>query len=552
MPLLTGTIIDVVARRIFPGKLQIEEGKIASIEETPEASSPHFIIPGFVDAHVHVESSMLIPSEFARLAVCHGTVATISDPHEIANVLGIPGIEFMLENAAQVPFKFCFGAPSCVPATAFETAGATIDAQDIEQLINREDIGYLAEVMNFPGVLAEDPDLLQKIKVTLDAGKVVDGHAPGLRGESASNYAAAGITTDHECFTREEALDKIHCGMKILIREGSAAKNFDALISLLDEFPDQIMFCSDDKHPNDLVRGHINHLALRAIKWGCDPMNVLRACSHNVIRHYNLGVGMLQPNDPADFCVVEDLESFNVVETWIDGQPVAQNGFSLLKSLQPSPINHFEAEAISESALQLRAPSPTTPQEVNVIEVANGQLVTQRRSFTLHPQNGQLLSDPTQDVLKIVVLNRYSPDSPPAIGFVHNFGLQQGAIASSVAHDSHNIIAVGVSDTDISQAINTLIASQGGVALADRDSTRVLPLPVAGLMTHADGYETAQRYEELDTQAKALGSQLDSPYMTLSFCALLVIPQLKLSDLGLFDGTTFAFVDLFAAPQDSD
>lgn len=535
---ISGQIVDVVSNRIFSGTLHIDNGIITKIVEEI-VSEKHYIIPGFVDAHVHVESSMLIPSEFARLAVCHGTVATISDPHEIGNVLGVDGVKYMINNGQKTPFKFHFGAPSCVPATVFETAGAEITVADVKELLALPEIHYLTEMMNFPGVLFDDPIVLAKLQAAKAAGKPIDGHAPGLMGADAEKYINAGITTDHECFTKPEALEKLKYGMKILIREGSAAKNFEELISLLDEYPDKIMFCSDDKHPNDLVEGHINTLAKRAVAKGCNVMNVLRATSYNIIKHYNMNVGLLQENDPADFCVVTDLKDFNVTQTYIDGNVVAENNTTLIPSVQEKLVNNFKCSPITIDQIKVAA----TTTNIKVIEVEDGQLVTKKGTAQLTAVNGYLESDITQDVLKIVVVNRYF-DAPPAVAFVKNYGLQQGALASCVAHDSHNIIAVGVSDTDIVRAINLVVKHKGGVSLANGTEELVLPLPVAGIMSEKDGYNVAKAYEKLDVRSKELGVKLQAPYMTMSFCALLVIPELKLSDKGLFDGNKFEFTQL--------
>ena len=536
---ISGQIVDVVAKRIFSGTLHLSNGKISKIIEQA-VSETQYIIPGFVDAHVHVESSMLIPSEFARLAVCHGSVATISDPHEIGNVLGVDGVKYMIGNGKKTPFKFHFGAPSCVPATTFETAGAEITATDVKELLALPEIHYLTEMMNFPGVLFDDPVVLTKIQAAKDAGKPIDGHAPGLMGKDVEKYINAGITTDHECFTKNEALEKLKFGMKILIREGSAAKNFDELISLLDEYPDDIMFCSDDKHPNDLVEGHINTLAKRAIAKGCDVMNVLRATSYNIIKHYNMNVGLLQENDPADFCVVDNLTDFNVSQTYIDGVLVAKHNKTLIPSVEEVLVNNFNCSSIKVDQIKV----PSSSENVKVIEVEDGQLITKKGEAILASKTGYLESDISQDVLKIVVVNRYF-DAPPAVAFVKNYGLQQGALASCVAHDSHNIIAVGVSDEDIVKAINLVIEHKGGVSLANGAEELVLPLPVAGIMSEKDGYEVANAYETLDVRSKELGVKLQAPYMTMSFCALLVIPELKLSDKGLFDGNTFEFTELY-------
>ena len=540
MQKITGKVVDIIKRNIFNGVLHIENGKIISIEPKVEVED-QFIIPGFIDAHVHVESSMLIPSEFARLASRHGTVATISDPHEIGNVLGREGVEFMIENGLKTPFKFYFGAPSCVPATTFETAGATIDLDDIEALFNLPNVNYLAEMMNFPGVLNKDPEVIAKIELSKKMGKVVDGHAPGLRGEDAKNYIEAGISTDHECFTIEEALDKLKYGMKIAIREGSAAKNFEALWPLIDSHPDEVMLCSDDKHPNDLAVGHINQLASRAVKKGCNVFNVLCACSLNTIKHYSMDVGLLQEGDKADFCIVNDLESFKVKATFINGEKVAENGETFIKSVNETPINNFHCNIISKEQIQIA--DRNLP--VRVIEVEDGQLVTTETNATLPSSDGFLQSDTTQDVLKLVVVNRYQ-DAKPAISFIKNVGLKSGALASCVAHDSHNIIAVGVTDEEITRAINKIIEEKGGVSLVNGKEEMIVPLPVAGIMSHEDGDKVAIDYEEIDRKSKTMGVTLASPFMTLSFCALLVIPKLKLSDKGLFDGEKLAFVSEYA------
>lgn len=536
---IEGNIVDVVAKRIFKGYIIVENDKIANVVEENN-SSEQYIIPGFIDAHVHVESSMLIPSEFARLAVCHGTVGTISDPHEIGNVLGVDGVKYMINNGKKVPFKFHFGAPSCVPATIFETAGAEITVDGIKELIVMPEINYLAEMMNFPGVLHRDPDVMAKIKATHDAGKVVDGHAPGLRGEDAKRYIEAGISTDHECFTKEEALDKLNYGMKIIIREGSAAKNFNALIPLLDDHADMMMFCSDDKHPNDLAVGHINKLAKRAIEYGCDTMNVLRACSYNPVKHYSMNVGLLQKGDPADFCIVDNLKDFDVVATYINGKKVADGGQTLIDSVSEDVVNNFDCSLITEDQIKIKAES----QNIKVIAVEDGQLITKEFDTNAKTENGFVESDVDNDVLKLLVVNRYF-DAPPAIAFIKNVGLKQGALASSVAHDSHNIIACGTNDTDLVNAINLVIKEKGGVSLAHGAEHRVVGLPVAGLMSNKNGYEIAVDYEQLDLRSKELGVTIKAPYMTLSFCALLVIPELKLSDKGLFDGTTFQFTSVF-------
>jgi adenine deaminase len=551
---IKGNIVDIFSKNIFPGRVFVKDGKITSIEKLSEGQLvSNFILPGFVDAHVHIESSMLVPSEFAKLAVVHGTVATISDPHEITNVCGLEGVEFMITNGKSVPFKFHFGAPSCVPATAFETAGAALNATAVDLLLQKDEINYLSEMMNFPGVLNGEEEVLNKIASAKKYNKPVDGHAPGLRGGQAKKYIDAGISTDHECFTKEEALDKIKYGMKILIREGSAAKNFEALIDLLNDYPEKIMFCSDDKHPDSLVEGHINLLCRRAVAKGIDVFKVLQAACINPVEHYKMNVGLLQEGDMADMIVVENLENFKVLETYVNGELVAEKGVSKVKSEKAELINNFNCVVKQVSDFQF--PISELKMQMEIIEALDGQLITNKIIGTPKITTDGLVSDVENDILKMVVVNRYR-NSPVAKAFVKNFGLKQGAIASSVAHDSHNIIAVGVDDESICRAVNMVIKEKGGVSLTpglpnDRDRLSpegegvkdlILPLPVAGLMSNEDGYKVAESYTAIDKAAKDLGSKLSAPFMTLSFMALLVIPHLKLSDLGLFDGDTFSLL----------
>ena len=537
---VSGQLVDIEERRIFAAEATLADGRIAAIEPVDSAPAT-FLLPGFIDAHVHIESSMLVPTEFARAAVLHGTVATVSDPHEIGNVLGVAGVEYMLKNASQSPLKFYFGAPSCVPATTFETAGATITVAQVEHLLADPRILYLSEMMNFPGILHGDPDCLAKVEAAHKLGKPVDGHAPGLRGEEAARYIAAGITTDHECFTKDEALDKLAAGCKISIREGSAARNFDALASLLGEFPQQTMLCSDDKHPDELLTGHINLLVRRAVAAGIDVFDALRAACLNPIDHYQLGVGRLQVGDPADFIEVDSLTDFNVQRTWIDGALVADQGTTTIPRVELAVVNQFVSTTVEPKQLEV----PAKPGKLQVIEALDGQLITNRIEVAPAISGGSIVSDVDRDVLKLAILNRYRV-APPAIAFIKNFGLQQGAMASSVAHDSHNVIAVGTNDHDLAAAINAVMEANGGLSAVCRqeDTELVLPLPVAGLMATGTCAEVGAAYQELDAAVKRWGSLLRAPYMTLSFMGLLVIPELKLSDLGLFDGGKFEFTPL--------
>jgi adenine deaminase len=542
--IITGNIVDIFNKQIFYGAITVEDGKILSIKTLPtinyQPSAFNYILPGFIDSHVHIESSMLVPSEFAKLAVVHGTVATISDPHEIANVCGMQGVQFMIDNGKTVPFKFHFGAPSCVPATIFETAGAVLNVNDVDALLQSDDIFYLSEMMNFPGVLNADADVLKKIAASKKYNKPVDGHAPGLMGELAKKYLDAGITTDHECFTAAEALDKLKYGMKILIREGSAAKNFDALIDLIHKHYAMMMFCSDDKHPDSLADGHINQLCARAVAKGVDIFKVLQAACINPALHYKMKVGLLREGDTADFIVAEDLKKFKVVQTYIDGELVAENGKSLISSHSAEVLNNFDCseKTISDFGFQISDFTET----VYAIEALDGQLITNKIICTPIKKEGFYESDIANDILKIVVVNRYK-NAPVAKAFIKNFGLKHGAIASSVAHDSHNIVAVGVDDESLMKAVNLVISAHGGVSAVTDNKEMLLALPVAGLMSNEDGYKVAAAYTAIDKMVKEeLGSTLTAPFMTLSFMALLVIPHLKLSDLGLFDGDEFKFV----------
>lgn len=534
-----GKIIDIVNQKIFKGVLTVEGNKITSIKES-DVAEKNYILPGFIDAHIHIESSMLTPAQFARMAVVHGTVATVSDPHEIANVLGIDGVLYMIENGKKVPFKFYFGVPSCVPATSFESSGAFVGLKETEKLLKMKEIKYLSEMMNFHGVLFGDKEIFRKLRLAKKYNKPVDGHAPCITGKDVKKYIRAGITTDHECFSRTETIEKIIYGMKILIREGSAAQSFNDLINLIAVYPDHIMFCSDDKHPDDLKKGHMNELIKRAIKKGYNPITVLRSCIYNPIKHYDLDVGMLQIGDDADFVVIDDLNAFNIQEVYIKGLKVAEKGKSLIPSIKGNAPNKFVAEKLHIEDLQLKAQSDT----IRVIEAIDGQLLTTCSEVKATICNGFVQSDSSRDILKLIVLNRYEL-SKPSIAFIKNFGFKHGAIASSVSHDSHNIIAVGTNDEDMLKAVNMVIANKGGIACANGQKQLQLPLAVGGIMSNEDAFQVARDYELIDLMVKSWGTKLKAPFMTLSFMALLVIPELKLSDKGLFDTKKFSFTSVF-------
>lgn len=541
---ISGQIVDVVNSRIFSGTVEVENGIILNIiEESHSHHHSHIILPGFVDSHVHIESSLLIPTEFARLAVTHGTVASVSDPHEIANVLGVDGVKYMIEVGRKSPFKFYFGAPSCVPATCFETSGATLDSDDIEELLSSDDIKYLAEMMNYPGVLFDDNEVVKKIKSAHRHNKPIDGHAPLLKGDDLKKYCAAGISTDHECSSVEEAKEKISLGMKIQIREGSAANNFNNLISIIKDHPDNVMFCSDDAHPHELINSHINGLVKRAIKLGYNTLDVIKAATLNPVRHYNLEVGLLQKDDAADFIVIDNFNDFNILKTYIKGELIAENGKTLLESVKVDAINNFVADKVTADDFRVIDEG----KDINVIGVIEGELLTEKiivRPTTQTMTQSVLISDVKNDILKIAVINRYD-NKKPAVGFIKGFGLKSGAIASSVAHDSHNIIVIGCDDNSMAMAANMIIENKGGFVVYDNHDKMCLPLPVAGIMTNDDAFKVAEEYLKIKDMAKSLGSELSDPFMTMEFMALLVIPKLKLSDKGLFDCEKFELISLF-------
>ena len=532
---ITGQFVDIPNRRTFPAKITIDAGAIKAIEEVDQADD-HYIMPGFIDAHIHIESSMLVPYEFAKIALTHGTVATVSDPHEIANVMGIEGVQYMIDNASDAKLKFHFGAPSCVPATQYETAGAQIGQEEIQQLMASRDIYYLSEMMNYPGVLANDPTIGHKIASAKKYGKPVDGHAPGLRGKDAEKYIAAGISTDHECVALDEAIDKLSFGMKIIIREGSAAKNFNALHYLIKDYADQLMFCSDDKHPDDLIKGHINQLIVHAIALGYDLYDVLSIGCINPVHHYNMRSGILRIGDPADFILVKDVKSFEVIETYIDGVSVMSHNHTSLEIKHHDIINNFNVLKVDSQSFKVSKDQHGHP----VIKAFEGSLITKKSDLKPSIIDGYLESNIDQDVLKIAVINRYK-EAPLGIGFITGFGITEGAIASTVAHDSHNIICIGTSDEFMLEATNALIQTRGGLAATNSEHHKIIALPIAGLMSPNDAYSISTSYSDLNKFTYSMGCQLSAPFMTLSFMALLVIPNIKISDKGLFDAEQFEF-----------
>jgi adenine deaminase len=536
---IAGNIVDVHTGEIYPGTLIISEGRISDISRE-NTDYETFIIPGFIDSHIHIESSMLTPSEFARISAVHGTVAAVCDPHEIANVLGIRGIDYMIEDARSVPVKFYFSAPSCVPATTLETSGDELSAQKIEELLKRDEILGLGEVMNFPGVINNDPEVMKKIESARKYKKVIDGHAPGLSGNDLKKYAHAGISTNHECLTAEEALENIGEGMIVQIREGSASAILSEMFPLINDHFERFMFCSDDRHPDDLMKAHINEMVKRSLEYGIDIIKVLRVASVNPVTHYGLDVGLLRIGDSADFLEVDNLKDMNILKTYIEGRLVAREGTTLISRRPSKILNNFATHEKSVGDFAI----PSSEGRINVIVAIDGQLITERLITEPRTEGGLVISDTERDILKIAVVNRYR-DAPPAMGFVKNFGLKKGAIASSVAHDSHNIVAVGVTDEDIARAVNLIIGEKGGISAVSCDKNMILPLPIAGIMSD-NTYETvALNYTAMDRFAKAMGSKLTAPFMILSFMSLPVIPEIKITDRGLFDGETFRYIDLF-------
>jgi len=536
--IIESNLIDIHNSEIYPARVTIIEKKIQIIERLNKPADG-FLIPGLIDSHIHIESSMVTPSSFAEQAVSRGTTSVVSDPHEIANVLGIDGVSFMMKNAEIVPLKFWFGAPSCVPATKFESTGGIIDQSDIEELLSNEKIKFLAEMMNFPGVINDDTEVHNKLRAALKAGKPIDGHAPGLTGNDLKKYVESGITTDHECTSLREALEKIELGMKILIREGSAARNLSELKSLISTHPDMVMLCSDDLHPETLMGGHIDRLIIELLKEGFDLFKVIRSCTLNPVKHYSLDAGLLRAGDPADFVVLSNYMNMDILETWIDGEKVFEKGRTLFTYSSSNVVNNFKSSAITEDQLKVK----NEGNRIRVIGVSDGSLLTKELIFNSGKEEF-VESDNLNDILKIVVKDRYN-DAPPAIAFVKGFGLKTGAFASSVAHDSHNIICVGTNDKDIVSAINGIVGTKGGLSVSDNNSVDLLPLPFAGLMSDMPVKNVAAEYERLTSKVRSMGSNLLAPFMTLSFMALLVIPQLKLSDKGLFDSGKFNFVRLF-------
>jgi len=536
--IVSGRVIDIFRRNIYPAEIEIS-GKAITRVSRSESCDDVYIMPGLIDAHIHIESSMVTPGNFALTAVSRGTTGVVADPHEIANVLGIRGVDFMMDDAEKVPLKFYFGAPSCVPATSFESSGAIIGPSEIEALFRQGRVKFLAEMMNFPGVISGDGDVIRKIATARNFNCVIDGHAPRLTGEELKRYVESGISTDHECTDLSEAKEKISLGMKILIREGSAARNLDSLKELINSDPDKVMLCSDDLHPEMLTRRHLDRIVADLITQGFDIFDVIRSCTFNPVMHYGLNNGLLRPGDQADFIIVNDPREMKVLSTWIDGEKVFDDGKALFSYHGPVPVNNFCCSEIDAGMIRVKREG----QNIRVIEAFDGELLT--RGVLAGAGDGEFVeADQEADLLKLVVKDRYR-NAPPSTAFIRGFGIKDAAFASSVAHDSHNIIGVGTSDDYITKAINSVIRMKGGMSVVNGNDIHSLPLPVAGIMSDLPVEPVASQYEELSEYVINSGCRMKAPFMTLSFMALLVIPELKLSDRGLFDTARFSLVPLF-------
>jgi len=535
---IVGMLVDIHLRDIYPAEITVSEGIIKRITRVNNAPE-RFIMPGLIDAHIHIESSMITPGAFAIAAVKHGTTGVVSDPHEIANVLGLNGINYMLEDSLKVPLHFWFGAPSCVPATNFETNGGILNTDEIGILMKNRRIKYLSEMMNFPGVINGDDGVLAKIEIAKSIGKPIDGHAPGLTGERLKKYVSAGISTDHECSSLDEAFEKIALGMKILVREGSAARNLDSLKELYNTDPQMLMLCSDDLNAEMLSESHINKLIGKLITEGYDVFDVIRSATINPVIHYKLEAGLLQPEDIADFIVVDNLKQMNIIETWIEGQQVYAGGKVLFEYRRGKPVNNFCCLPIKESDIRIEKKG----EKIRVIEALDGGLGT-RELIKYSGKDYLIGSDIERDILKIIVKDRYK-DSPPAVAFIKGFGLKKGAFASSIAHDSHNIICIGTNDMDIMASMNEIIKNRGGLSVSTGEILESLQLDIGGIMTTRPCNEVAKDYKKLNKMVTNLGCSMAAPFMALSFMALLVIPDLKIGDRGLFDVNKFELVPLF-------
>ena len=562
-------MLDVITDSIYPARISVEGGFFKEIvtiviNDDSELDISGIILPGFIDSHIHIESTMLTPAQFAKLAVRFGTTSVVCDPHEIANVAGTDGIDFMIENSKSVPFNFYFSIPSCVPATCFETSGAILDSETIGELLKKDEAVALGEMMNFPGVINGDGEVLAKLEKAKELGKPIDGHAPLLSGKDLDKYIAEHISTDHECSNFAEAIEKKEKGMKIMVREGSSAKNMEALFDFSDrldywknhesfgKMPNEVLekrihlpifdfIVSDDKHTTDLIKGHLNESIKKAIDLEISPISAIEMVTVNPSTHYNLNTGAIVKGMQADYVIVDNLNDLNILKTYVAGKCVF-DGENVLFDVEETEFkNTFDVSKKESEDFEISCDEPSA--DVNVIRCFNGELITEAESATLETKKGFVQPDLEEDILKIAVVERYGGNSI-ANGFITGFNLKKGAIASSVAHDSHNIVVVGTNSEDMANAVNCLIDNEGGFAIVDGDFEDSLALPIAGLMTNEDSHEVAEKLEKLHKTAADFGCKLDSPFMTMSFMALLVIPAIKISDKGLFDCINFEFIDV--------
>ncbi len=534
--------VDFYDKQIYPALINFDE-KINFIKKIDEKCS-NLIIPGLIESHIHIESSMLTPSRFAQVAVTHGTTAIVADPHEIANVLGLDGINFMRDDAKKTPVKIFFTAPSCVPATKFETSGAIIDSEKINLLLEEKDIVALGEMMNFYGVIHSDSEVMKKIKFAHKYKKPVDGHCPKLTGEKLNKYIKAGILTDHECTTLVEAEEKLGKGMKIMIKQGSYAKNLENIYPLAFKNSDFCFLASDDLEADDLLKGHMNLKLKEIVNLGINPFDAIRMSTFNPARHYNLNVGLLKSGDPADFVILNNLRDFNVLETYINGKLVAKDGKALFELPEVKKMNFFDIKQKNVNDFKINSNKKNGVIKVHVIGLVENQIITKKLIETLKVDNYEILPDLGKDILRIAVAERYGNNNL-ALGFIKGFMLKEGAIASSVAHDSHNIISIGFEKNDITRAINTVIEMRGGLTLVRNNQVLIrIALPIAGLMSDKPAEDIVKKLNRFYLILKALGCTLNSPLMILSFMSLPVVPELKLTDRGLFDVEKFGFINL--------
>ena len=565
----TSYMLDVLTDSVYPARITIEDGIFKEIvpiqvSEETQIDVEGLMLPGFIDSHIHIESSMMTPAQFAKVAVRHGTTAVVCDPHEIANVHGIDGVEFMIENASTVPFNFYFAAPSCVPATSFETSGAVLDSEDIEYLLQKPEVVALAEMMNFPGVIGADEEVLRKLRIARKYNKPIDGHAPLVSGKELDKYIEQGIVTDHECSNFHEAIEKKQKGMKIMVRDGSSAKNMEALFDFsqrIEYYKNQDSFgiiptevlsrrlhspifdfmVSDDKNPRDLVNGHLNESVKKAVGLGIDLIKAIEMVTINPAAHYGLDGGSIVTGSKADFIIVDNLDELNILKTYISGECVFDGENVLFDVEDVEFVNSMNVDKKSSEDFNIYFNGDEC--EVNVIQCFDGDLLTKKATAKLKTQNGIVQPDISEDVLKMAVVERHGSNNV-ANAFIKGFGLKKGAIASSVSHDSHNIVVIGYSSEKMAEAVNMVIENMGGIAVVSDDFEDSLSLPIAGLMSNQEGIVTAKKLRTLQKMAFAMGCRLTAPFMTMAFMSLLVIPSIKLSDKGLFDGDRFEFMDV--------